>query len=207
MQVRPSTRAEFAIKFDTAGDAFAREADLYKDPQLRDMMPATAEVTRSGTAVHARSGFVFPPAIVIERGESLSEWHCREQPDFITNVQVRCFLALLAWCAMRVSRACWPYAVLLGLICSSWQGGMLSALDSPRHKVRHRLPVPARMSLPGACWCDLDLQCWQCASRLIRSVHCGQQQRAFARASLAVPPGRSMCSRGVLTCAAITCRC
>jgi hypothetical protein len=35
-----------------------------------------------------REGWLYPPFIVIERGESLDEWQLRIQPDFPTIVQV-----------------------------------------------------------------------------------------------------------------------
>ena len=40
-----------------------------------------------GVAV-TEEGWRFPPFIVVERGESLDEWHARIQPDFPTIVQV-----------------------------------------------------------------------------------------------------------------------
>jgi serine/threonine protein kinase len=45
---------------------------------------------------HALSadGFVFPAFIILERGESLSEWTARVAPDFITSMFVLCHIAL-----------------------------------------------------------------------------------------------------------------
>jgi hypothetical protein len=36
------------------------------------------------------AGFVFPPFIIVERGESLNEWVQRVAPDFITSLFVLC---------------------------------------------------------------------------------------------------------------------
>lgn len=55
-------------------------------------MPAThAIVDNADGSVHASNGYVFPPCIIIERGESLDQWARREsERDFVTTLQV-CF--------------------------------------------------------------------------------------------------------------------
>ena len=55
------------------------------------MMPATkAIVDNRNGQVKASTGYVFPPCIIIERGESLDQWAKREaQRDFVTTLQVR----------------------------------------------------------------------------------------------------------------------
>lgn len=90
---------EFAVKFYAARTSFERERALYMDASLRSMMPATrAFIGNYNGAVSGPNGYVFPPCIIIERGESLKEWAKRESAtDFITNMQVR---------ATRVSRMC-----------------------------------------------------------------------------------------------------
>ena len=76
--------------------AFERERELYRDPTLRAMMPAThaiidndASQLDGGEPLRAPNGMVWPPCIIIERGESLDEWARRETPDFITVMQAR----------------------------------------------------------------------------------------------------------------------
>jgi serine/threonine protein kinase len=86
--------SEYAIKFYTQFDAFARERDLYMEPVLRKMMPATHEfIGNEDKAIHMPDGYIFPPSIVIEKGESLDVWARREQHDFITTMQVLCHIA------------------------------------------------------------------------------------------------------------------
>lgn len=90
---------EYAIKFYVHRTAFERERTLYQDETLRSMMPATHALVDnlpsgpSGDVVRAPNGYIFPPCIIIERGESLDEWARRETPDFITIMQARasCF--------------------------------------------------------------------------------------------------------------------
>eukprot|EP00892_Ulva_mutabilis_P002495 jgi/Ulvmu1/12246/UM086_0037.1 len=85
---------EFAVKFYAARTSFERERALYMDASLRSMMPATrAFIGNYNGAVSGPNGYVFPPCIIIERGESLKEWAKREATDFITNMQVLIHLA------------------------------------------------------------------------------------------------------------------
>ena len=78
-------------RFYTWRSAFERERALYEDAALRPMMPAThAIVANADGALKARSGYVWPPCIIIERGESLEQWDKRYAGrDFITTLQVR----------------------------------------------------------------------------------------------------------------------
>lgn len=79
----------FAVKFFFRRAAFDAEMSLYEDSDLRSMMPATrALVDNTKQDVRTASGYVLPPAIVIERGESLQEWAAREEHDFVTTLQV-----------------------------------------------------------------------------------------------------------------------
>jgi hypothetical protein len=67
-----------------------REEALYRDPQLREMMPATREIIgNQDRSIRMPDGYVFPPSIVIEKGESLDVWAQREKGDFATAFQVR----------------------------------------------------------------------------------------------------------------------
>jgi serine/threonine protein kinase len=70
-----SERRDYAVKFFFKADAFHREATLYANPVLRAMMAATRAVCHNADgALRAPNGFVFPPHIVIERGEPMDEW-------------------------------------------------------------------------------------------------------------------------------------
>jgi hypothetical protein len=77
-------------RFFTLFEAFEREAALYHNEVLRDMMPAVRAVEpNSDGSVRSASGWPFPPCIIIERGESLDKWAERLKPDFVTILQAR----------------------------------------------------------------------------------------------------------------------
>jgi hypothetical protein len=83
------TTDEYAIKFFTDANAFEREAEMYCERSIRAMMPSIAVVeSNAGKRVTGPGGYVFPPFIVVEKGESLDEWVLRVQPDFVTILQV-----------------------------------------------------------------------------------------------------------------------
>jgi hypothetical protein len=81
-------REEFAIKFFILRYAFERERDLYKNPNLRSMMPATREMVENEDLSVRVGRFVMPPCIVLESGESLQKWAMREDRDLVTTFQV-----------------------------------------------------------------------------------------------------------------------
>jgi hypothetical protein len=104
---------EYAIKFYVQRTAFERERVLYQDEALRSMMPATHALVDNlpsgpaGEVLRAPNGYVFPPCIIIERGESLDEWARRETPDFITIMQVRVsWLRVVSFCLHASEWAC-----------------------------------------------------------------------------------------------------
>ena len=66
-----------------------RERALYNDTTLKSMMAATHEIVANEDGYLTVNGFVFPPCIVLERGESLETWALREDRDFVTTLQVR----------------------------------------------------------------------------------------------------------------------
>lgn len=57
-------------------------------------MPAVIEVVPNADNRYATAdGFVFPPCLVVERGESLDEWARRIEPGFLTILSVRGFFS------------------------------------------------------------------------------------------------------------------
>jgi hypothetical protein len=71
----PVEHSSLAVKFFFKLEAFQREAALYADPVIRVMMAATRSLCANTDGVlRSSSGIVFPPHIVIERGEPLDEW-------------------------------------------------------------------------------------------------------------------------------------
>lgn len=88
------TAEEVAIKFFTRRDAFEREAALYRTAALSALMPHISVLESNAAAkVRTPQGYVFPPFMVVERGEPLDEWANRVQPDFLNVLKV-CTLTL-----------------------------------------------------------------------------------------------------------------
>ena len=83
-------RLQAAIKFYLDLSAFQRERELYTQPALREMMPATLAIDDNASGECATPyGYVFPPFVIIECGQSLDEWARRNQADFVTIFQVQ----------------------------------------------------------------------------------------------------------------------
>ena len=80
-----------AIKFYLDRKGFERERELYTESELQAMMPATLAVEDNASGdCKTPYGYVFPPFVIIERGESLDEWsRDNVNTDFITIFQVR----------------------------------------------------------------------------------------------------------------------
>ena len=80
-----------AIKFYMDRSAFEKERQLYTESQLKAMMPSTLAVEDNGGGEAATPyGYVFPPFVIIECGQSLDEWAMdNANKDFITIFQVR----------------------------------------------------------------------------------------------------------------------
>jgi hypothetical protein len=83
------TSQEYVIKFFTWRPAFQWERELYKNPTLKSMMPATQELVGNEDGSVRVGHFVMPPCIVLEAGESLQTWMRREDRDLVTTFQVR----------------------------------------------------------------------------------------------------------------------
>ena len=83
-----------AVQFYTHREAFDAELQLYLDPTLQQLMPRRHEVlANADDGVRTPSGFVFPPCIVLERGESLDEFARNVEYEFITVMQALVVLA------------------------------------------------------------------------------------------------------------------
>lgn len=84
------------MKFYTHQPAFEAERAMHDLPQVRVMMTATIAVEdNAGGAWRAPNGYVFPPFIIMERGESLADfagfmhrWGA-DSTAFVTALQVR----------------------------------------------------------------------------------------------------------------------
>jgi hypothetical protein len=81
---------EYAIKFFTSRHAYERERSMYADRDLRDALPPVTDIRpNEDGAVTAVDGWVFPPFIVTDRGESLDTWvRNKRDPGFAATVRV-----------------------------------------------------------------------------------------------------------------------
>ena len=81
---------QVAIKFYIYRGAFERERELYMEPQLKAMMPTTITVQDNALDEHKTPyGYVFPPFVIIDWGQSLDEWaQDHANTDFATIFQV-----------------------------------------------------------------------------------------------------------------------
>lgn len=70
--------------------AFDREKALYTQSELKAMMPATLAIQDNAQHdICTPYGYVFPPFVIIEQGQSLDEWaRDNANGDFITVFQV-----------------------------------------------------------------------------------------------------------------------
>jgi hypothetical protein len=85
------------MQFYTNPRAFQAEVDLYNKPTLQKLMPKRHEVFgNEDGSCKSPSGFVFPPFIVLERGESLDEFARHMEHEFITVCP-----SLFASCTLR----------------------------------------------------------------------------------------------------------
>lgn len=67
--------------------SFRREADLYESSIFKKLMPATLAVVDNVDGAQHLGRYVFPPCIVIKKGQSLNEFASSNVADFITIFQ------------------------------------------------------------------------------------------------------------------------
>lgn len=80
---------DYAVKFFASQSAFLAEADLYRVPALRPMLPEVRLITDNADgAFRDVHGHPLAPCIVMERGESLDQWSRRARPDRFQTVSV-----------------------------------------------------------------------------------------------------------------------
>jgi hypothetical protein len=85
---RVPDQVEYAVKFFIHADhAFQRELTLYRTPGLHRILPEVHQISpNEDGAIRSQSGYIFPPFIMVEKGESLNEWASRVAPDFATTL-------------------------------------------------------------------------------------------------------------------------
>jgi hypothetical protein len=81
---------QYALKFFIAPEDYQAEASVYRNPDLRTLLPRLEACIENEDGVLVdHSGQNLPPCIIMERGESLDEWCHRQQPDMSAAVVVR----------------------------------------------------------------------------------------------------------------------
>jgi serine/threonine protein kinase len=88
-------QVQFAVKFFLQNElVFEREHSLYSNASLRPILPEALHIVpNKDSQVRSQSGYVFPPFIMVEKGESLNEWASRKSPDFATSLFVLLHIA------------------------------------------------------------------------------------------------------------------
>ena len=77
------------MQFYGSLDTFKREIAMFDVPELRDsLLPFVMACENSDGRASGPSGFVYPPFVIAERGESLNEWVSRSAPDLATTIFV-----------------------------------------------------------------------------------------------------------------------
>jgi serine/threonine protein kinase len=94
---------------------------LYQDPVLKRVLPQLLRASsNAGGAVRSRSGFVFPPYLVLERGGTLQQWKPEERSFFEIVSMVAALLNTLH-ASGRVHRDLKPDNVLHLLPSTQWR--------------------------------------------------------------------------------------
>ena len=89
-----SRRARVCMQFYVHREAFDTELQVYKEQTLKQLMPRRFDVIANlESSLRAPGGYVFPPCIVLERGEPLNEFARNVEHEFITVVQALVVLA------------------------------------------------------------------------------------------------------------------
>ena len=118
------------MQFYAKREAFNLELQLYLDPTLHQLMPARAEViANQDRSNRSPNGFVFPPCIVLERGESLDEFAKNVDYEFITVMQVLLYSHTFAM-------SCEIWALLLRLAFNRISRSMYRSVDLPMAAVQ-----------------------------------------------------------------------
>ena len=120
-----------AIKFYLDRKGFESERELYTESELKAMMPATLAVEDNASGdCKTPYGYVFPPFVIIERGESLDEWsRDNANKDIVTIFQVRALAPMArSWCLCKLStfRVCSMFETLMSV--DSWRSWLHTTL-------------------------------------------------------------------------------
>jgi hypothetical protein len=159
-----------ACRFFSERADFDSEVALYRDPVLEQVLPKLLIANgNEGGAMRSRSGFVFPPYIVTERGVTACDWMkaCRSYFDIASMIEHLAQLLHTLHASGRVHRDVKPLNVLHLSLSMQWR-----LIDLGIAASTGALP-PAQTAVPMLVPFAADLHS-RCAARsLPRSVYAG----------------------------------
>jgi hypothetical protein len=102
-----SAQDEMAIKLFTNTAGFAAEQAAYGHSSIADAVGTPPLFVNNADRIACTPyGFVFPPFMVTERGQPLSEWMSTYSADMVTSMQVGLLLRSTVLCWLGWSTAC-----------------------------------------------------------------------------------------------------
>ena len=132
-----------ACRFFNLKREYQAELQLYQEPVLRQILPKLLDATDNASGdVRSRSGFVFPPFLVLERGMTLQHWaeQARGFGEVVSMVERLASLLEVLHASGRVHRDMKPGAPLARLAC------VATALQRCR-RLRVHLCFPCMLTL------------------------------------------------------------
>lgn len=122
---RPGTDALAVSRFFYDTEEFGAEVALYQDPVLREVLPKIIHASENlSGAERSRSGYVFPPFMVLERGITLAAWVTERSRNFFevsTMLESVCAMLSTLHASGRVHRDLKPDNVLYLLQTTEWR--------------------------------------------------------------------------------------
>ena len=119
-----ATQRHMLRRFFHNAQEFVEELALYRDPVLQQALPQLIHASdNAGSAVRSRSGYAFPPFVVLERGLTLKEWVKQERSfgEIMSMVEHLAHLLNVLHTSGRVHRDLKPLNILYLLQSTQWR--------------------------------------------------------------------------------------